>query len=406
MGSTNSRPKLTRVAPLQSPHNGGVSLRDGRGIWARPYRSPEPLQSGAEQQEVLGRRRTGRLPPLRQEAPLSFAVATAEPLALPPLYTGPLSLDFCSGSAAGSIIQTHPPRRPQRLEPLAPPTKEFRHQRLESAANRESEDREWGKAVAQRSSTHSQRGRSRAGGLQQGQESALLAAQAEFSQQSNKLRRDQRLRARELRKQRDRDTARDRDRDRSWLHKDSLLHQEEGDSLDTDCGGGEPDGRQGQPRVRLVKRSAERDIFWDTSSGEGLDLGEQGLANPRLCVGEQAVIPGDPWTRVQQSGTGGEWKSSPRPSEHGAGEAGKPKPWMMDWEADRDNHLSFSRLPENRGERGACWGPGQSDCRMGEECKSRPKLREGGQAWKHRPRLSRTKAEAIPAFEESLDYEM
>lgn len=96
MGSTNSRPKLTRVAPLQSPHNGGVSLRDGRGIWARPYRSPEPLQSGAEQQEVLGRRRTGRLPPLRQEVPLSFSVATAEPLALPPLYTGGSLLGHCA----------------------------------------------------------------------------------------------------------------------------------------------------------------------------------------------------------------------------------------------------------------------------------------------------------------------
>ncbi|KAL4613140.1 hypothetical protein GN956_G23092 [Arapaima gigas] len=104
MGSQNSRPKVTRVAPSDSRAQTREGQEEGQTRQCTTNWSTE-LQE--EQQGTVCMSRVTKLPPLK---PLIFSPHTADPLP-----------DCHSSNMRQSIIRSHPPRRTQLLQPLVQP---------------------------------------------------------------------------------------------------------------------------------------------------------------------------------------------------------------------------------------------------------------------------------------------
>ncbi|XP_034530460.1 uncharacterized protein LOC117805940 [Notolabrus celidotus] len=212
MGSTSSRPRLHKVAPCNSQQEEGDQLRPQ---WTLPALPVSAEQSSGS----LGQKKT-TLPPLKQEITLSTLSE--------PCFTGNIPPKQSNHS---SIIHSHPPRRPQALQPLAVQIG------TPSTANQFSMGRGCRDGGVQQFSTTGPAGIS---GTSRMTQAGFLEAQMALTQQDHRLRRGHLRQARELRRHKVVYTA----------------------------NVGNPDEIQ---RLKLVRRTTERDIFYDEATGERLD---------------------------------------------------------------------------------------------------------------------------------------
>ncbi|XP_038585552.1 uncharacterized protein LOC119910829 [Micropterus salmoides] len=210
MGSTGSRRRLRTVAPCNSLQQEGAKPKPQ---WTLPA-----LQVAVEKQS--GSQRKTTLPPLKQEITLSTLSE--------PSFAGNILPKHSNNS---SIIHSHPPRRPQALQPLA---LQIGHT---STANQIAMGRDCRDGGAHRFSTTGQTGHSGTSRMIQG---GFLEAQTALTQQALRHRRAHLRHAREQRR-----------------HK--VVYTVNGPN------------REGIQRLKLVRRPTERDIFWDETTGESLD---------------------------------------------------------------------------------------------------------------------------------------
>ncbi|XP_041669139.1 uncharacterized protein LOC121526557 [Cheilinus undulatus] len=208
MGSTGSRPRLHKVAPCNRLEEEEDRIKPQWTLPALPV-SPEQL-SGS-----LGPRKT-TLPPLKQEIILSTLSE--------PHFAGNFTPKQSNHS---SIIHSHPPRRPQALQPLAVQIGQ------PCTARQIAMGRNCRGGGVQQFSTTDQMGRNGTGRMTQ---DGFLEAQ------TAQIRQNQRHRLAHLRQ------AREQRR-----HKVVYKFNE------------------GIQRRTLVRRPTERDIFWDETTGEHLD---------------------------------------------------------------------------------------------------------------------------------------
>ncbi|XP_015205588.2 uncharacterized protein [Lepisosteus oculatus] len=397
MGTSSTRPKPVQVAPSQSPSEQRASPVRLEKRQPCTHWTMEPLHSDQEQQGSLGRRRTTQLPPLRQEMTYSFAPRSA-------------GLQSPGTSVGGSIIKSHPPQRPQGLQPLALPIAGFL---FEEVANHTALGTLPKGGDSLRSPIHRQRECSgKAGPLQGG----VLEAQAALSRQSHEQRRAQRRLVREILEQRG-----------NRGHRGTVCMASDR---------GELEGK-GKRNVRLVKRPAERDIFWDSSSGEGLDLVE---ASPGLQEWELAESPRT--TQHRSSSPGSVWEEQGQDSSRSDGEQGglqairtqhrrqgevpetctrqsrqgadKTKTWMLGGEGDLRSRLRASRLARGRGDE-ACWEVSAGLTGSAREKDENPCWRPEEEDWACRAlsrrrqkiagRLTRIRPELNPSFQDQLDLD-
>ncbi|XP_044230611.1 uncharacterized protein LOC122998076 [Thunnus albacares] len=219
MGSTGSRPRLHKVSPCKSPPKEGKQrVSQSKPQWTLPT-LPITLEQPSGS---LGQRKT-TLPPLKQEISLSTLSESCFAGNLPPKQ-----------SNNSSIIHSHPPRRPQALQPLA---LQIGHTGTASQIAMGRDCRDGG---VRQFSTIGQTGHSGTGRMIQG---GFLEAQTALAQQAHRYRQAHLRQAREQRR-----------------HKVVYTF---------DAGGPNKEGIQ---RLKLVRRPTERDIFWDETTGERLDL--------------------------------------------------------------------------------------------------------------------------------------
>ncbi|XP_036927771.1 uncharacterized protein LOC119004709 [Acanthopagrus latus] len=240
MGSTGSRTGQRKVAPCNSLQEEGTHPKPQ---WTLPA-----LPVTVEQLSGSLRQRKTTLPPLKQEIALSTLSEPCFAEGIPPKQ-----------SNNSSIIHSHPPRRPQALQPLA---LQIGHT---GTANQIVMGRDCRGGDVHRFSTTGQTGCSGTGRMIQG---GFLEAQTALTQQAHRHRRAHLRQAREQRR-----------------HK--VVYT-------VNVGGPNTEGIQ---RQKLVRRPTERDIFWDDTTGESLDpsclLDPKSL--PHLCE-ERAE------KRIQQTG--------------------------------------------------------------------------------------------------------
>ncbi|XP_047466806.1 uncharacterized protein LOC125023531 [Mugil cephalus] len=196
MGSMESRPRPCKVAPCDSLQEQGQKPEPEWTIPALPLSVEQTPGS-------LGQRKT-TLPPLKQEITLS-SLSGSSPL---------------KQSNNSSIIHSHPPRRPQALQPISHTT----------AANLMPMGRARRDGGVHRSFTAGQTGTGR---MVQG---GFLEAQIAATQQTHQHRQAQLRRATERRRQKVVYTA-----------------------------------NEGIQQLKLVRRTTERDIFWDETTGSRLE---------------------------------------------------------------------------------------------------------------------------------------
>ncbi|XP_049917502.1 uncharacterized protein LOC126400660 [Epinephelus moara] len=227
MGSTGSRPRLRKVAPCNSLQEEGAQPEPQWTLPALPVTMEQPSGS-------VGRKKT-ILPPLRQEITLSSLSGN-----LPPKQ-----------SNNPSIIHSHPPRRPQALQPLA---LQIGHT---STANHIAMGRDCRDGGVHLFSTIDRTGHSGTGRMIQG---GFLEAQTALTKQAHRHRRAHLRQAREQRR-----------------HK--VVYTVNGGGTNT----------EGMQRLKLVRRPTERDIFWDETTGESLDPSclLDPISLPRLCEERQ-----------------------------------------------------------------------------------------------------------------------
>ncbi|KAK2826102.1 hypothetical protein Q5P01_020316 [Channa striata] len=212
MGSTGSRPRLHKVAPCNGLQLEGEQLERHRTLPARSV-TLEQLS------ESLGSRKT-TLPPLKQEITHSTVSE--------PCFTGSLPQKQINYS---SIIQSHPPRKPQALQPLP---LQIGHTSANNSAGMTGDCTNGG--VSQ-FSTIVQPGHVGSGRMIQG---AYLEAQTALTQQAHRERQAHLRQAREL-----------------GRHK--VVHKVNGQNTN------------GIQRQKPVRRCTERDIFWDETAGKTTD---------------------------------------------------------------------------------------------------------------------------------------
>ncbi|XP_041710218.1 uncharacterized protein LOC121544356 [Coregonus clupeaformis] len=315
MGSTGSRSRLSQVAPCHSQPEGDQDQQASHPTsqWTIPA-VPTPLEP---QHGPLGHRRTTQLPPLKLENPASFP-----PLSTESSYVASSLPQSQSNIWGPSIIHSHPPRRLQTLQPLAPLSTG-----LKVTAN------------------HMAMG-------------GLLEAQMVLSQQAQRRRRAHQRRVRE-----------------QWVHERTIY---------TDNVGGP--SSKGIQRLHLLNRPTQKDIFWDEMTGESLDLkeilqpsplpleqGESQQSQPGppqcLCRDEELINRDLAWGGLRSP----HWKTNTL-TDRVAGETDggltmrKTLPWMLDWKTEKQRdpipkHLSSlgdseraSRWPLREGIRGLCHG--------------------------------------------------
>nr|XP_046269398.1 uncharacterized protein LOC124072217 [Scatophagus argus] len=215
MGSTSSRPRLRRVAPCNSLQEEGAQPKPQWTLPALPVTVEQPSGS-------LGHRKT-TLPPLKQEITLSTLSEPCFAGSLPPKQ-----------SNNSSIIHSHPPRRPQALQPLALQIGHTTTANQIVMARGVSTPRDGG---VHQCSTTGQAGHCGTGRMIQG---GFLEAQTALSQQAHRHRRAHLRQVRERRRLKVVYTVND-------------------------------PTTEGIQRLKLVRRPTERDIFWDDATGESLD---------------------------------------------------------------------------------------------------------------------------------------
>ncbi|XP_026185862.1 uncharacterized protein LOC113144157 isoform X2 [Mastacembelus armatus] len=231
MGSTGSRIRLRKVTPCNSPKEEGGQLEQRWTLPALPVTREQTSGS-------LGQRTN--LPPLKQEMTLST-----------------LSEPYFAGSLLQkqSIIHSHPPRRPQALQPMA---LQIGHTSTASQIAMCKDSRDGG---VHHFSATSRTGHAGTGRMIQG---GFLEAQTALAQQA--------LRYRHLQ------------------IRQAKLHRKHKVIYSINVRGNNTDRIQ---RVKLVKRPTERDIFWDETTGESLDpsclLEPESL--PLLCEETQRNQP-------------------------------------------------------------------------------------------------------------------
>ncbi|KAJ8288809.1 hypothetical protein COCON_G00014680, partial [Conger conger] len=264
--------------------------------------------------------------------------------------------------------------------------------------------------------TRGQEGRCGTGGLLQTQ-GRFLEAQAVLGRQAHSQRRSHRRRVREMQEKRER---------RRQGRTVCTGHVDRGDY-----------GNEMQ-RVHLVKRPAERDIFWDVSSQEGIDLDNlshgstgpleqdgrrspqsesHGLLKEELAWGEPEQ--GDSGLFHQERTTKTGWrKETHRQLESGAQGEQKRLPWMLGWEGLEHCGQSPRGASDNREETPpwdmeSGWASSIRQEERSEPVRNgRSKFEEGwgfgpraGEGRWHRGRLTRTKLELIPSFQNQLDLD-
>ncbi|XP_035529596.1 uncharacterized protein LOC118336935 [Morone saxatilis] len=236
MGSTGSRPKVRKVAPCNSLQEEGTQPEPQWTLPALPV-TGERLSGSLGQRKIT-------LPPLKQEITLSTLSEPCFAGSLPPKQ-----------SNNSSIIHSHPPRRPQALQPLA---LQIGHT---STASQIAMGKDCRDGAVQLFSTAGQTGHSGTGRIIQG---GFLEAQTSLTQQAHRRRRAHLRQTREQRR-----------------HK--VVYT-------VNVGGANTEGIQ---RVKLMRRPTERDIFWDETTGESLDpsclLDQKSL--PHLCEEKQLNQP-------------------------------------------------------------------------------------------------------------------
>ncbi|XP_035796614.2 uncharacterized protein LOC118469137 [Amphiprion ocellaris] len=211
MGSIDSRPRLRKVAPCNSLQENGDESKPQWTLPALPLTTEQP--SGP-----LGRRKT-TLPPLKQEITLS---SLSEPRSAGTFPS--------KQSDNSSIIHSHPPRRPQALQPLA---LQIGHTRT---ANQIAMGRNCRDGDVHQFFTTGQTGTSR---MIQG---GFLEAQISLTQQTHQHRQTHLRQARDKRRHKAVYTATVRS-----------------------------PNAEGIQRLKLVRRPTEKDIFWDETTGQRLD---------------------------------------------------------------------------------------------------------------------------------------
>ncbi|XP_065822228.1 uncharacterized protein [Labrus bergylta] len=234
MGSTGSRPRLHKVAPC--------SLQE-EGDKPKPQWTLPALPVSVEQpSESLGHtKRT--LPPLKQEISLSTLSEPRIAGNFPPKQ-----------SNHSSIIHSHPPRRPQALQPLDVQIGQ------PSNANQIAMGRGCRDGGVQQFSITRRNGPGRM------TQAGFLEAQTALTQQDQQQQRAQLRQARELRR-------------RKVVYTVKV-------------------GNTGKSQgPKLVRRPTERDIFWDETTGDRLDLS---------CFLDQKSLPhlGLPCNQLRRRGRG------------------------------------------------------------------------------------------------------
>ncbi|CAB1335212.1 unnamed protein product [Coregonus sp. 'balchen'] len=177
-------------------------------------------------------------------------------------------------------------------------------------------------------------------------------------------------------------------REDSWRHRWSSVNRPSGDgepTRDESESIGGPSSK-GIPRLHLLNRPTQKDIFWDEMTGESLDLkeilqpsplpleqGESQQSQPGppqcLCRDEELINRDLAWGGLRSP----HWKTNTL-TDRVAGETDggltmrKTLPWMLDWKTEKQRdpipkHLSSlgdseraSRWPLREGIRGLCHG--------------------------------------------------
>ncbi|XP_029569325.1 uncharacterized protein LOC115162298 isoform X2 [Salmo trutta] len=352
MGSTGSRSRLSQVASCHSQPEGNQDQQASHPTsqWTIPA-VPTPLEP---QHGPLGHSRTIQLPPLKLENSASF----------PPLSTASSLPQSQSNIWGPSINHSHPPRRLQALQPLAPLSAG-----LKVTANHMAKDRDWRDGGVLHFSTPSQGAHDGTGRHPQG---GLLEAQMVLSQQAQRRRRahQRRVHQRRVHQRRVREQR---------VHERTIY-------LDNV----EAPSSKGIQRLHLLNRPTQRDIFWDEMTGESLDLkeilqpsplpleqGERQQSQPGpppcLCRDEELINRDLAWEGLRSP-----HRKTNTLTDRVAGETDggltmrKTLPSMLDWKTEKQRdtipkHLSSfgdseraSRRPlrgwQREGIRGLSWG--------------------------------------------------
>ncbi|XP_052001927.1 uncharacterized protein LOC127657252 [Xyrauchen texanus] len=241
MGNSNSRPKICQVAPS---HSQAVENEPSM-LPTSQWMITAVQGTGMQEKGILGQGKTNHLPPLtgRQEVPHIVH-----------LEQGTQSVCDITGH---SIIKSHPPQPAKGWQPMAPAI-EFdlnpsKHPCMKHK-NAESEGMEWKDGPVHRYSTPSLGGHCGTSKTQQGHMKGLLLAQTMLSHQATKKRQAQQKCFRQ----------------RRWKQKKVYNSEVEGDNMER------------MQRVRIVSRPTQRNIFWDESEGQILDVKELLQPSPEL----------------------------------------------------------------------------------------------------------------------------
>ncbi|XP_020356770.1 uncharacterized protein LOC109903213 isoform X1 [Oncorhynchus kisutch] len=236
MGSTGSRSRLSQVAPCHSQPEGDLDQQASHPTSQWTISAvPTPLEP---QHGPLGHSRTIMLPPLKLENSASFP-----PLSTESSYVASSLPQSQSNIWGPSIIHSHPPRRLQALQPLAPLSAGLKVTANHMAMGRDRRDGGVLHFSTPSQGAHDGTGRHPQVQIENG---GLLEAQMVLSQQAQRRRRAHQRRVREQR-----------------VHERTIYI----DNVEA------PSSR-GIQRLHLLNRPTQRDIFWDEMTGESLDLQE------------------------------------------------------------------------------------------------------------------------------------
>ncbi|KAJ8390850.1 hypothetical protein AAFF_G00099820 [Aldrovandia affinis] len=432
MGSSNTRPKLTQVVPSHSPVERGCSRGERRIGHTASHWTIEPFQSPpGEPHGILGRRRTTQLPPLKQEVPLTFTPLTAGSPATGPAriwhsargpgergverWGCPPSFALSQGGRCGTSSL---PQRGRDSCWGAPGAGVAVPVELITAPL------EWKEGAGRTHHCPTLGSRFRGG---------VLEAQVVLGRQAHSQRRAHRRRVRDLQEQRE------KRRQGRTVFTGSDPQNSAAFNVSSDGG----DDGSGAHRVHLVKRPARRDIFWDVSSEEGLDPRDPSRASPgsperdsgrtpltesRNAVGFEEPARGEAEARddARFAARRGESSSAAKEREErrdgrrrharpGARVTEKRLPWILGGEGvergGRRASGNGEEAPEWDGRSG--WAistrreerldPGKNGSSTSEEEWEFGPQTGGGR--RRKGRLTRTKLDLIPSFQNQLDLD-
>ncbi|KAL0969092.1 hypothetical protein UPYG_G00222530 [Umbra pygmaea] len=306
MGSVDSRPKLSQVAPCPIRPERDPDQRTTHPTSECTLPAiPTPLTS---QHNSFGRRRTNQLPPLKLENAATFPAQSTEPSLASKLPQRQ------SNHWGPSIIHSHPPRRPQALEPLIPLSAG-----LQITTNHTAMGTSWRGGGVLHCSSPSLGAREGTGHMSQG---GLLEAQMALSQQAQRRRKTHQRQARDQRTS------------KATTYTD--------------------DGRpsKGVQRLHVLNRPTQRNIFWDEMTGETLDLREILQPSPVLPNQEERQHP-QPGTQLlhgdeehinTDTACGRSRRLTGAEETDGGFTMKKSLPWMVNWGTVKQGNLIPNHL--------------------------------------------------------------